>query len=49
MTEYLQGNEVAHNVFMTRGTAFGDNSKEDTIRIYVWPRAKFIGKIWFKY
>ncbi|XP_071151076.1 GDP-D-glucose phosphorylase 1-like [Mytilus edulis] len=43
MTGYLQSNEVAHNVFMTRGTAFGDNSKEDTIRIYVWPRAKFIG------
>ncbi|XP_063427915.1 GDP-D-glucose phosphorylase 1-like [Mytilus trossulus] len=43
MTEYLQSNEVAHNVFITRGTAFGDNSKEDTIRIYVWPRAKFIG------
>lgn len=27
---------------MTRGTSF--DNQEDTIRIYVWPRTKFIGK-----
>lgn len=42
LTEYLQKNEKAHNVFMTRGTSFHDSTQE-TVRVYVWPRAKFIG------
>jgi hypothetical protein len=33
-TEYLQSNEIAHNMFMTRGTSF--DNQEDTVRIYVW-------------
>lgn len=43
VTEYLQANEIAHNMFMTRGTGFGKDRDKDTVRIYVWPRKKFIG------
>ena len=41
-TEYLQSNEIAHNVFITRGTCFHENA-QDTVRVYIWPRVKFIG------
>ncbi|XP_022095681.1 GDP-D-glucose phosphorylase 1-like [Acanthaster planci] len=41
----LQQNEIAHNVFITRGCALGDESitMEQTVRIVLWPRKSYLG------
>eukprot|EP00058_Branchiostoma_floridae_P027833 XP_002613324.1 hypothetical protein BRAFLDRAFT_118724 [Branchiostoma floridae] len=40
VANYLQSHEIAHNVFMTRGTQFGEdaNSPNRTLRVFLWPR-----------
>ncbi|XP_052766032.1 GDP-D-glucose phosphorylase 1-like isoform X2 [Mya arenaria] len=45
ITDYFQKKEVAHNMFMTRGSVFGDpqGSTNRTVRVFIWPRKKFIG------
>ncbi|XP_041351466.1 GDP-D-glucose phosphorylase 1-like [Gigantopelta aegis] len=50
ITSYFQEHEIAHNVFMTHGTVFGEgpSSENRTIRIYLWPRKKFIGQKMFE-
>ncbi|XP_052269259.1 GDP-D-glucose phosphorylase 1-like isoform X4 [Dreissena polymorpha] len=50
ITHYFNNNEIAHNIFMTRGPAFGEprDSACRTIRVYIWPRKKFIGSMWLK-
>jgi len=47
VVQYLAENEVAHNVFITRGTSLdgqlkGDESSE-VIRIVIWPRESVFG------
>ncbi|KAL4238038.1 GDP-D-glucose phosphorylase [Mactra antiquata] len=43
--DYCQKNEIAHNFYMTRGPVFNEpsDSCKRTIRVYFWPRKKFIG------
>ncbi|KAK3586856.1 hypothetical protein CHS0354_034894 [Potamilus streckersoni] len=43
--QYFQQNEIAHNLFLTRGTVFGQprDSTLRTIRFLLFPRKKFIG------
>ena len=50
ITSYFQEHEIAHNMFMTRGTVFGDgpSSENRTVRIYLWPRKKFVGQKMFE-
>ncbi|CAL1529423.1 unnamed protein product [Lymnaea stagnalis] len=45
ITTYFHENDIAHNIFMCRGTVFGEerNSTLTTLRLYIWPRKKFIG------
>ncbi|XP_022333297.2 GDP-D-glucose phosphorylase 1-like [Crassostrea virginica] len=43
VANYLSENEVAHNLFMTYGKSFDSQSSESTVRVYLWPRKKFIG------
>ncbi|XP_071079261.1 GDP-D-glucose phosphorylase 1-like [Haliotis cracherodii] len=45
VTNYFYVNDIAHNLFITRGTVFGEpqSSTKRTIRMYLWPRKKFIG------
>ncbi|XP_078592944.1 GDP-D-glucose phosphorylase 1-like isoform X2 [Branchiostoma floridae x Branchiostoma japonicum] len=45
VANYLQSHEIAHNVFMTRGTQFGEdaNSPNRTLRVYLWPRRPVTG------
>ncbi|KAJ8308382.1 hypothetical protein KUTeg_013256 [Tegillarca granosa] len=45
VTNYFQESEIAHNFFMTKGTVFGEEKMSDkrTVRVYVWPRKKYIG------
>ncbi|XP_067681230.1 GDP-D-glucose phosphorylase 1-like [Haliotis asinina] len=45
ITNYFHNNDIAHNLFITRGTVFGEpqSSTNRTIRMYLWPRKKFIG------
>ncbi|XP_069118009.1 GDP-D-glucose phosphorylase 1-like [Argopecten irradians] len=45
VANYLQKSEIAHNLFITRGTVFGEDrsSRKRTVRLYLWPRKKFIG------
>ncbi|XP_021367959.1 GDP-D-glucose phosphorylase 1-like [Mizuhopecten yessoensis] len=45
VADYMQRSEIAHNLFMTRGTVFGEDrtSRNRTIRLFLWPRKKFIG------
>jgi len=44
VSSYLQENNIAHNLFITRGTAFDGNSTEyDTIRVYLWARQSTFG------
>ncbi|XP_076463420.1 GDP-D-glucose phosphorylase 1-like isoform X2 [Babylonia areolata] len=42
---YLQEADIAHNLFICRGVVFGEerNSAKTTIRVFIWPRRKFIG------
>ena len=47
VTTYLQNNEIAHNMFITRGDVFGEENcgtPHRTVRIYVWPRKTVTGK-----
>lgn len=46
MTNYMQQNEIAHNVFFTRGSTLEpkDDDPQTTIRVYIWPRKKFLGR-----
>jgi len=45
VSNYLYESDVAHNLFMCRGTVFGEKreSSNTTIRLFIWPRKKFIG------
>lgn len=45
ISTHLHTNDIAHNLFMCRGLVFGEerDSKKTTIRLYIWPRKKFIG------
>lgn len=47
MTDYCQKNEIAYNFYMTRGPVFNEdrNSENRTVRMYFWPRKKFIGSM----
>ncbi|CAG5118708.1 unnamed protein product, partial [Candidula unifasciata] len=43
ISSHLNQNDIAHNLFMTRGSVFGeeDNNTQTTIRLFIWPRKKF--------
>lgn len=45
IADYFQKNEIAHNLYMTRGPVFNEERQSDkrTIRVFLWPRKKFIG------
>ena len=45
VADYFQLNDIAHNVFITRGTLFGEDkdSANTTVRVYLWPRKHYIG------
>ncbi|BFZ12234.1 hypothetical protein BsWGS_15273 [Bradybaena similaris] len=45
ISSYFQESDIAHNVFLTRGCVFGEerNSTLTTVRLFIWPRKKFIG------
>ncbi|XP_070576789.1 GDP-D-glucose phosphorylase 1-like [Ptychodera flava] len=45
VTSYFHSNEIAHNMFITRGTVFGkdSDSTDRTVRVYVWPRRSSYG------
>ncbi|XP_045160382.2 GDP-D-glucose phosphorylase 1-like isoform X2 [Mercenaria mercenaria] len=45
IADYFQKNEVAHNLYMIKGPVFNEDQHSDnrTIRVYLWPRKKFIG------
>ncbi|XP_014248430.1 GDP-D-glucose phosphorylase 1 [Cimex lectularius] len=45
LTNYLNENNIAHNLIMTRGTSFerNDSTVYDCVRIYVWPRTSASG------
>lgn len=43
VADYLSEHEVAHNMFLTYGKSFDSQSTEPTIRVFLWPRKKFIG------
>ena len=47
VADYFQRNEIAHNLYMTRGVVFGEpkDSPNRTIRVFLWPRKKFIGSM----
>ncbi|XP_074644197.1 GDP-D-glucose phosphorylase 1-like isoform X2 [Tubulanus polymorphus] len=38
ITEYFSDNEVAHNMYLTRGDSFSDSSVHGIVRILLWPR-----------
>jgi len=42
VVDYLQCNDIAHNLFITRGTAF--NGSQSTVRVYIWPRESVLGQ-----
>ncbi|KAH9509364.1 GDP-D-glucose phosphorylase 1 [Bulinus truncatus] len=44
ISTYFIENEIAHNVFICRGTVFGEEraSPLTTVRLFIWPRKKFI-------
>ena len=43
---YLQENNIAHNLYMTRGPVFGQGqgSEYTTVRVYLWPRKAVVGQ-----
>ena len=45
IADYFVCNEIAHNLYMTRGPVFGDtrHSCHRTVRVYFWPRKKVVG------
>ncbi|XP_061174399.1 GDP-D-glucose phosphorylase 1-like [Saccostrea echinata] len=43
VTQYLSEHEIAHNMFLTYGESFDSQSSVPTVRVYLWPRKKFIG------
>lgn len=43
LIDYLIRNDIAHNVFMTRGESFDPNSTDQVIRVFVWGRESVIG------
>ncbi|XP_035827145.1 GDP-D-glucose phosphorylase 1 isoform X1 [Aplysia californica] len=47
ISSYLHENDIAHNLFMCRGVAFGEkrDSTLTTIRLFIWPRKKFIAHL----
>ena len=44
ITDFYERNEVAHNVFLTRGAVIGDDSGKVTVRVYIWPRKSILGR-----
>jgi len=45
LISFLQQNEIAHNIFLTRGTSFQKPIEEsyDTLRVFVWLRESNFG------
>ena len=45
ISSYFQEADIAYNLFICRGTVFGESrgSANTTIRVYIWPRRKFVG------
>ena len=44
----MQDNDIAHNVYFTRGKLLATNNhnnhkRKSVIRAYIWPRKKFMG------
>ncbi|KAJ8044839.1 GDP-D-glucose phosphorylase 1 [Holothuria leucospilota] len=46
VTRYFHINEIAHNIFMTRGSVLGEqkDSIQTTLRIFIWPRNPVYGE-----
>ncbi|GFO27473.1 GDP-d-glucose phosphorylase 1-like [Plakobranchus ocellatus] len=46
ISSYFHHADIAHNVYICRGTVFGEdrNSKLTTVRLFIWPRKKYIGE-----
>ncbi|KAK3092332.1 hypothetical protein FSP39_001381, partial [Pinctada imbricata] len=46
VAQYLREHEIAHNLYVTKGTVFGEDPAggKRTIRLYLWPRKKVVGK-----
>lgn len=43
VTNYLSQSEIAHNVMFAKGKNFDETIEKNTLRVYIWPRQKFIG------
>jgi hypothetical protein len=43
LTTYFQTNEVAHNIFITRGSTHYQKDHFDCLIVYVWARASSFG------
>ena len=43
VTNYLSQNEIAHNVMFAKGKNFDESIEKSTLRVFIWPRQKFIG------
>ena len=44
--QHLYSNQIAHNVFITRGEGFDVGQKDEVIRIIIWARPNIVGKIY---
>ncbi|KAL1122151.1 hypothetical protein AAG570_003556, partial [Ranatra chinensis] len=46
LTDYFIENNIAHNLYFSRGTSFGNSSStspRDCVRIFLWPRTSSTG------
>ncbi|KAK7504796.1 hypothetical protein BaRGS_00003824 [Batillaria attramentaria] len=45
VSSYFQEADIAHNLFICRGTVFDEKrgSENTTVRVFIWPRRKFVG------
>jgi hypothetical protein len=45
LVSYLCANEIAHNLFVTRGKRFGGTPDNvyDTVRVFIWAREPAFG------
>lgn len=43
VVNYLQLNQIAHNVYITRAKLKSNNESHGDVRMYVWARKSFVG------
>jgi len=44
LTSFFQSNEIAHNIFITRGSSKCQLDEFDSLRVYVWARSSAFGR-----